>query len=212
MTTKIIRDGEGDEHAEPLKVEAFKEGQGVAAHAEDRSTGGSVVGAPGMVEREAYELGFKAGERAGFAIGAQKATVTAQALARLLAEIGRFRNEIYGSAEKELATLAIAIARKVIGREVEISDDVVRGFARDAIDALTGEREIIIRMNPKDMETIKQYRAEILENGAAKSVRLRSDESISRGGCIVETNFQEAEATIEGCLRAIEERLKDERK
>lgn len=212
MTTKIIRDGEGDEHAEPLKVEAFEEG---GAHVEDRSMsgkGGEVVGAPGAIEREAYELGFKAGERAGFAIGAQKATVTTQALARLLAEIGRFRNEMYRSAEKELTTLALAIARKVIGREIEISGEVVRGFARDAIDALTGEREIIIRINPKDMETIRQYRAEILDQGAAKSVRLRSDESVSRGGCIVETNFQEAEATIDGFLRAIEERLKDERK
>lgn len=206
MTTKIIRDGEGDERAEPFKVETFKDGQIVTEQAQDLTAGGGLVG--GAVEREAYELGFKAGEQAGFAVGAQKTAITSAALGRLLDELAGFRDDLYKSAEAELTALATTIARKVIGRELETSNDAVRGTVKAAIDALSAGRELNIRINPKDMETLKEYRAELLENGMAKGVRLQPDEAISRGGCIVETNFQEADATIESCLLAIEERLR----
>lgn len=208
MTTKIIRDGEGDERAEPFRVEAFKEGQTATGQGQGATVGEELVGNAGAMEREAYELGFKAGERAGFAVGAQKTAITSGALVRLFDELAGFRDELYKSAEGELTALAMAIARKVIGRELETSNAVVRGAAKAAIDALSGGRELNIKINPKDLETLKEYRVEIMEYGMAKGVRLQPDEAISRGGCIVETNFQEADATIEGCLLAIEERLR----
>lgn len=208
MTTKIIRDGEGNEQAEPFKVEAFKEAQTVVPTAQEKTVSAGLVGDAEGIERDAYELGFKAGERAGFDVGSQKTAMVSAALIRLMDELSGFRDGLYKSAEAELTSLALAIARKVICRELELSNDVIRGAVKAAIDALSGGRELTIKINPKDMETLKEYRAELLEYGMEKGVRLQPDEAISRGGCIVETNFQEADATIDGCLQIIEDKLR----
>ncbi|OGQ51938.1 MAG: hypothetical protein A3J24_01815 [Deltaproteobacteria bacterium RIFCSPLOWO2_02_FULL_53_8] len=208
MLTKIIRDGEGDEHAQPFKVEAFKDGRTVITSERETTDGSGLVGNAEAAEREAYELGFKAGERAGFVVGTQKTAITCAAIVRLLDEMTVIRDELYKSAEVELTALAMTIAKKVIGRELETSNEVVLSAVKAAACALSGGRELNIKINPKDMETLKEHKAEILEYGMGKGVRLRSDDGIARGGCTVETSFQEADATIEGCLLAIEERLK----
>lgn len=205
MTSKIIRDSEAGAGAEPLKVEAFSEPTPVVqSPAAER-----VVGDEGGVEREAYEQGFKAGELAGFAIGAQKAAVTANALTRLLSELNAFRDELCKTAETEMTALTMAIARKVIQREVETGPEAVRAAVKAALELLPAGREIVIRINPADLETVRRHRAEIMEEGIAKGVKLLGDDSIARGGAVIETNFHEADASVDGCLAEIEQRLKN---
>ncbi|MBI5563047.1 MAG: hypothetical protein HY894_09405 [Deltaproteobacteria bacterium] len=213
MSSKIIRDGKDDAVAEPLRVEPFGEPGPVQAAPGAASNGSAgMVGDEGGVERAAYEEGFKAGEAAGFAIGAQKAAIASAAIAKVLGEVAGLRDSLYLAAEAEMTGLALAIARKVIQREIETSPEAVMGAVRAAVDAITAGREITMKVNPKDLETVRRHSPEIDAWSGTRPVRLAGDEAVSRGGCVIETNLQEADATVDGCLAAIEERLEHGRR
>lgn len=162
------------------------------------------------IEREAYEKGFVAGEKAGFEFGLQKASALFGGLSGLLDEIASFKESLHKSSEKEMAALAMAIAKKVVQRELEIKNDSVLDSVRAALRAVVAGGEITIKVNPKDHDLLLQYRGELARYGdGVKGVKIESDESVSKGGCIIDTNFGEIDATIESAFSEIEQRLKD---
>lgn len=164
------------------------------------------------IEREAYENGFEAGEKAGFEFGRKKAEVLYQGLDSIINELSAFKETILKASEKEMVELSIAIARKVVQSEVTSRKEVVLDCVRAAMRAVVAGGEILIRVNPKDLDVINQFKNDVARSTeGVKQVTIESDESIGRGGCVIETNYGEVDATVGGIIAEIEERLKDGR-
>ncbi len=162
------------------------------------------------IERDAYEKGFAAGEKAGFEFGRQKADAIFRSLAQIVEELEGFRERLLTETEKDVVRLSLAIARKVIDLELSVREDIVLNAVKTAIEFTGKATNVVVRLNKDDMETIKKYVPELEQYSVeAKKIVLREDPSVSRGGCIVETENATIEHTIEGALREIEERLKD---
>ena len=125
--------------------------------------------------------------------------------------IQKLRTEIYHTLEKEVVELALAIARKVVCREVKTNQDVVVCVAKEALSRVEAPGEIIIRLNPSDLQFIKQTKYQIstlLEH--VDKVTFESEDSISSGGCVIETNMGEIDARIEKQLHVVEEMFHSE--
>ena len=75
--------------------------------------------------------------------------------------IQKLRTEIYHTLEKEVVELALAIARKVVCREVKTNQDVVVCVAKEALSRVEAPGEIIIRLNPSDLQFIKKTKYQI---------------------------------------------------
>lgn len=170
----------------------------------------SIGGEIGEAERQAYEKGFASGEKAGFALGREKAEVTFSGLTSMLGDLSIFKETLHKLCEKEIVGLCLAIARKVLQREVEARHDVVLDCVRTALKAVVAAGEILIRVNPKDLEVLHAHRAELVKYGdGIKGVKIEGDDNVERGGCVIETNYGEVDATISGIISDIEEKLKD---
>lgn len=65
---------------------------------------------------------------------------TLKALKEALSEVSRLRSEILKGAEREVVTLAMAIAEKIVHQELTVDKGVVRAIFRLALDAL-GKRK-----------------------------------------------------------------------
>ena len=198
-------------NAEPLVMESLWESGKVkeptAEHLHEKKVGDNIL----ALEKEAYEKGFNAGERAGFELGRQKAEVAFNGLGKILEELTAFRESLYKVCEKEMVELAVAISRKVVQREVEVRNDVVLDCVRAALKAIVAAGEIIIRVNTKDLDIIGQHMEELLRYGnGVKGVHITGDEAIARGGCIVETNYGEVDVTLDSVMSEIEEKLKND--
>jgi len=163
------------------------------------------------IEREAYEKGFSAGEKAGFELGRQKAEKLFQSLQGVLDELTTFKESLYEEVEKEVIELALLIARKIIHHDVESDRESVMRSVRRAMKVAATSGEITIKVNPRDMEVMLRYKDELARFGVGvKGVRIEGDESVGKGGCFIETNYGVVDATVEGLLAEIEEKLKDE--
>ncbi|MEK6758469.1 MAG: FliH/SctL family protein [Deltaproteobacteria bacterium] len=171
--------------------------------------GASVVVGEEM-ERRAYELGFASGEKAGFEIGRKKAEALFSSLAGLIEGLESARRTIIEGAEKDVAALSLAIARKVVRGEITARNDVILGCVSAALEGIPAKGQVVVKVNPRDLELVTEHRRKVESRSqAGMTVSFVADASVSKGGCMVFTDFGSVDASIENVMEEIEQRLKD---
>jgi flagellar assembly protein FliH len=166
------------------------------------------------LEQAAFCRGFSDGEKKGYEQGERDGRDAAlkqlepvlQSLRQMLAELESLRRRESRDLEKELVELALAVARKVVGREVAVRPDTVAHLMHEAIGRLEHAGILTIRLNPADLERLSGGPAHVL-NGLADPgrVRFEADASVSVGGCFIESDVGDMDARIEQRWRVVEE-------
>lgn len=162
--------------------------------------------------RDGFEKGFREGTGKAAAEERERVAKETAGLADLLGKIGRQieakRRALEASAEQDLVGLAVAIAEKIVRREVERGEPVTVENVRRAITLTAHRRSLDILLHKDDVKLIKTYvpalKKEFLD---VADVRLRADESVSRGGCVVVTREGAVDADIRTQLEEIERQL-----
>ena len=144
----------------------------------------------------------------GFEEGKQEALAQyTQQITEALARVRRM--------EEELEPLYVGLVRdcceKILGQELQQNPQAIIGVVRGALSHARQQREILVRINPADTEALQNNRNRLLEMLArAQSIEIREDASISRGGCVVNTELGTIEANLERQLDALAMALQDE--
>ncbi len=105
-----------------------------------------------------------------------------------------------------MAQLALSIARKIVCHEVKTTQETVTCVAREALSRVNNPAKITIKLNPDDLQFIKDTRfqfSRFLRN--VDNIRFEAEESIQSGGCLIETDRGDIDARIEKQFQAIEE-------
>ena len=123
--------------------------------------GGSETGLPVQdAEQQAYCRGFGDGERKGRELGEQAGLASAtQKLdslltggRKLLDELENLHRQACRDVETDLVHLALAVARKIVGREVSLGPEAVTRIIRQALGRVEHAGRITIKLNPDDVE------------------------------------------------------------
>jgi len=155
---------------------------------------------------DGFEKGTSEGEQTGFELAVQKIDPLLDSLQQGLLQLKNLRRDTYHRIEKEVVELALAIARQVICREVEVDKEVVVCVAREALAKVEDPAEIKIKMNPADLQFINDAKIQFSELiGDIDNVTLEAGDNIQSGGCVIQTNLGEIDARIEKQLQAVEE-------
>lgn len=163
-----------------------------------------------QIEREAYQKGFEAGEKAGFEFGSQKAEVIQKRLAGILSELNTLKGDIYREMEEEIGRLALAIAKRIVHHEISLDKDVVLHVTKAAIRAAQGNDVITIKVNPDDFEYMVKAKSEVLSHiDSIKNINIEEDETVLKGGCMMETAYDEIDARLEQGFKEIEKAVND---
>jgi flagellar assembly protein FliH len=115
------------------------------------------------VEREAYERGFTAGEKAGFEMGEQKAAVLLGRLENLLREIGVMKATLVTEIEPQITDLAVGIAKKIIMEELKTDPGIIVNVVKEAIRKIERTGTITIKLNPGLYDLFTRKKPELLE-------------------------------------------------
>jgi hypothetical protein len=103
------------------------------------------------IEREAFAKGYAQGERAGEKAASERTEAMLRRLASTINEIAALRAGAMHRAERELVKLALAIAERIVCREISADRDVVLVMARMAIARLGENAVATVHMNPSDV-------------------------------------------------------------
>ena len=159
---------------------------------------------------DGFGQGFTDGEKAGFEAAEKKLEPLLDGLQNVLLKLKHIRIETYHHIEKEVVELALAIARKVVCREIEMDREVVVCVARKALARIEDPGNIKIKMSPADLQFINETRYRLSDLiGSIENVSLEGEESIQSGGCIIETDLGEIDARIENQIQAVEETFRN---
>lgn len=142
-----------------------------------------------QAQRDGFEAGFK-----------EWATY----VAKLEEEIILVRKEL----EKLLVPVALKAAKKIVGREIESSEDTIADIVASSLKAVSQHKRITVYVNRKDLEALERNRSrlkQIFESLEVLSLRERSD--IAPGGCIIETEGGIINAQLENQWRVLENAL-----
>ena len=138
------------------------------------------------IERDAFAKGYAQGERAGAEAAATRGESMVRRLAQTIEELGALRTEMLHKSEKQLVQLAIAIAGRVIQREITLDRELLVAMARVALDRLGDVSAATIRLHPEDFAATTAARHGVL---STEAVRVVADPVVHRGGCLVESEF-----------------------
>ncbi len=173
---------------------ALTEAQNIVNAAEQRAQG--ILDEAERIRSSAKEDGY----RKGFEEGKSAAS---EAAVRLLEESAILGERL----SEEAAHLAFAIAGSVIGEHVKADPDLVKRMALRALqEAVIGETACIT-VNPEDADLIRDSIVELRRVSGGATLTIDTDEEITRGGCLVSTDFGEVDASIDGLLEAVATRL-----
>lgn len=157
------------------------------------------------VEKEAYEKGYREGEKAGKEVGEKMVETLLKQYAQTLEELTNLRKHVLSLAEREVVRLSLEIAKKVVKREVTIDEEVILTLVKVALSRLGDESAMTLRVNPRDYQFLARHRSTQGTSSALnEGIKLVEDPSITRGGCLIETESGIIDARVEEQFREVE--------
>jgi len=187
-----------DTNAKPATVALWTvpDMEGPAAQHKMPTVGG-LADLQAEAHKEAFEQGLTEGRQAG------RAEVQAQVdrLAGMFYDLAKPFDALDTEVERELLSLAMALARQIVRRELKTDPTQIIGIIREAIAALpVATRDVRVHLHPEDASVVKQHLAPT-ENERAWTII--EDPVMARGGCQVTTNTSRIDARLETRLGSI---------
>jgi flagellar assembly protein FliH len=158
------------------------------------------------LERDAFAKGYAQGERAGVEAGNRRGDAMVRRLGDTLEELASLRRTLLQQSERQLVQLALALARRVVRREIAADEQLLMALARVAVDKLGDAGPTTVRLHPEDFARAAARGA---ERWAAAHVTVVADPVVSRGGCLVESPFGFVDASIDAQFQELARALLD---
>jgi len=155
---------------------------------------------PAQLEQEIFARGFAQGQQAAGAAAQQETAALAKKLAATLDDLVRVRNEMIRHTEKQMVQLALAVARRVLHREVSVDPTVLLTMMRVALERVSDAARVTVRLHPADHQSVT---AAVADSPTSEQVTLAADARIPRGGCKVESEYGDIDAGVDAQIQEI---------
>lgn len=155
---------------------------------------------PAAIERDAFAKGFAQGERAGADVANQRGEAMLRQLTQTLEELTALRTQMIRQTERQMVQLALAVARRVVHREVSLDHDLLIAMARVALDRLGESAQVTVRLHPDDYDATGAAR---VANPIGTNVTVMADPRVARGGCRVESDLGTLDAGVDAQIQEL---------
>lgn len=154
---------------------------------------------------EVRQAAFREGEAAGRGKAAEELRPILERLANSAAEMAKLRPRLREQAEGDLIRLAVAIARRVVRRELTVDPQTITGLVMAALAQVTTQEQVRLRVHPEHEAAVRAC----LGAAGAGTVDVVGDASLASGSAIFETARGNVDASAESQLAEIERGLSD---
>lgn len=156
--------------------------------------------------KQAHDTGRQEGEAAGREKAAAEFAAARENWLRSAESLLRYRPDLRRQAEKDVVKLALAIARRIVHREVCVDPGALIGIVKAATEALEGRELERVRVHPDHVAILRDH---FQAAGMAAKVTVVADPSLATGALLLETPQGGLDASVETQLDEIERGLAD---
>ena len=119
------------------------------------------------------------------------------------------RAQLLHEAEGLVVDLAIAVARRIIGVQVECDEKLLMRVIRTALQHMGEESNLEIKVHPDDLQIARRFAQLWVQKVDQDAVlKVRPSEHVSRGGCMVEGREESVDARLEEQLQVLHQALR----
>ena len=160
---------------------------------------------------EAYALGLVEGEKKAYDEEKERVNNELVHIKSLIDEIKVIKTNLMKENEKQIVNLCLYLAKRLMMKEVNTDEAYIQGLIKKSLEMAQSDEEVTIRVSSEDNLWIEKHHDTIFkELNLDSSTKVEADESISRGGVIIETNHGVIDATIEQRFDKLESILKNQ--
>jgi flagellar assembly protein FliH len=156
--------------------------------------------------REAHAAGLKEGEAVGRNRAAAELQPVIERLARAIEEISGLRGRLRKEAEGDMVKLSLAIARRVLRRELALDPEAVHGLVLAALEKLQAHEICRVKVHPSLAAAVTTCLQKALSPAVVEVV---ADGTREPGTVIFETARGNLDASVESQFQEIERGLTD---
>ncbi len=150
---------------------------------------------------EAYTKGFAKGEEDG----KSQYAAAVRSVFETVTQIGKEKEAFLEKSQDEILALSLRAAKKMVLAELVQTPEALLNIVMDAIRRITDKDKVIIKLNTKDADHMRQHQASIFaQMPDIKSLEIHEDARIEEGGCVIETRLGYIDATLETKLSILE--------
>lgn len=128
-------------------------------------------------------------------------------ITQLLLDIRQRRETALVEVEEDVLRLAVKLAEKIIGREIEQRDTTLADIVSTALRHARQQEMLVVRVNPTDLASIQAQRESIDSAARARFLDIVADPRVERGGCLIESESGTVDAQLATQLRVLERAL-----
>jgi len=155
---------------------------------------------------EAHHRGVEDGLRRGREEAAAEVKKALDQVAHTLDELAKVKRKLRQEAEQELVKLALAVARRILYRELSTDPSSIEGIVHAALQKLQQREVSRVRVNPGALAAL---RAALDRNGSRSGLEIVADPGLATGAILFETSVGELDASIETQLQEIQRGFAD---
>ena len=156
--------------------------------------------------RESREAGRAEGEAQAKTRAEEEVRATIERLANAIAELDQYRGQLLRQTETDAVRLSIAIARRVLRRELTVDAGAIEGLVRAALERLQSQESCRIRMHPNFVPALRDC---VERMGMEGRVEIIPDPAQEPGAAVFEMSRGSLNASIDSQLKEIERGLVD---
>lgn len=133
---------------------------------------------------------------------------TIESLTVALEEVSGLRESLLNNASQDMLRLVQAIARQIIHVELSINSGIILETIERALQAAVRADAYHLRVNGDDFALVTEKKPLFLARiSGLQNLTIAADSTIARGGCRLESELGEIDATIESQLEVIRRTL-----
>jgi flagellar assembly protein FliH len=151
--------------------------------------------------RDAYRAGLEEGRKAATA----ELEPAIQKLANSLQELSRVKARLRKEAESDLVKLTIAVAKRILRRELTVDPEALKGVIAAALERVALRELARVRVHPSHESLVRSH----LSSAAGSAIEVVADTSLQAGDILFESSRGTVDASIDSQLREIERGFTD---
>jgi len=130
---------------------------------------------------------------------------TAERLAQSVKQLADVRPRLCKEAEVDLLRLALAIAQRILHRELNVDPTALQALVKVSLDRLGRQENIRVRTHPSLADLVRA----MLSKLSSRPIDVAADSSLEPGGLVFDTTREQLDASIHSQLDEIERGLVD---
>ncbi len=191
-------------------LEASADGRFALPELDPERTAKLLAGPARTEAEEAYDRGYADGLRDGAARVQPRVRTALEALGRVGEYLHTAHTSFLRDRARDLHGLALAIARRLVQREIQADPALLRELVGRALELVPAEPQLEVRLHPEDLAVIESGLATAAPGGEIPSIRWVADPDLERGGFVVESPVRLVDGRTDFALRTLYERLEYE--